>query len=130
MRKNYLFCKNYDAAEDAAVMFTFMGCCKLAGVNVQAWLTCVLDHVHGYDNDYSLDIADFLPSSLVAKGLLKTSENLRRFRERHQSLRNNDTCSPYAYSTTTWPIVLHAHIEHLSLQYFFIYAHFLIYYCC
>ena len=48
------------------------GCCKLAGVNVEAWLTYFLDHVHEYDNDYSLDIADFLPSSLASKGLLKT----------------------------------------------------------
>lgn len=70
-RKNYLFCKNHDAAEDAAVMYTIMGCCKLAGVNVEAWLTYFLDHVHEYDNDYSLDIADFLPSSLVSKGLFK-----------------------------------------------------------
>lgn len=77
MRKNYLFCKNHDAAEDTAVMYTMMGCCKLAGVNVEAWLTYFLDHVHEYDNDYSLDIADFLPSSLVSKGLLKTSGNLR-----------------------------------------------------
>lgn len=38
-RKNYLFCKNHDAAEDATVMYTIMGCCKLAGVNVEAWLT-------------------------------------------------------------------------------------------
>lgn len=57
-RKNYLFC-------------------KLAGVNVETWLTYFLDHVHEYDNDYSLDIADFLPSNLVSKGLLKASENLR-----------------------------------------------------
>lgn len=75
-RKNYLFCKNDDVAEDAAVMYTMIGCCKLAGVNVEAWLTYFLDHVHEYDNDYSLDIADFLPSSLASKGLLKTSENL------------------------------------------------------
>lgn len=58
-------------------MYTMMGCCKHAGVNVEAWLTYFLDHVHEYDNDYSLvDIADFLPSSLASKGLLKTSENL------------------------------------------------------
>lgn len=37
----------------------------------------LLDHVHEYDNDYSLDIADFLPSNLVSKGLLKASENPR-----------------------------------------------------
>lgn len=69
--------KNHDAAEDAAVIYTIMSCCKLAGVNVEAWLTYFLDHFHEYDNDYSLDIADFLPSNLVSKGLLKTSENLR-----------------------------------------------------
>ncbi len=76
-RKNYLFCKNHGAAEDAAVMYTIMDCCKLAGVNFEAWLTYFLDHVHEYDNDYSLDIADFLLSSLVSKELLKASENLR-----------------------------------------------------
>lgn len=75
-RKYYLFCKNDDAAEDAAVMYTMMDCCKRTGVNVEAWLTYFLDHVHEYDNDYSLDIADFLPSSLTSKDLLKTSENL------------------------------------------------------
>lgn len=29
-RKNYLFCKNHDAPEDAAVMYKIMGYCKLA----------------------------------------------------------------------------------------------------
>lgn len=77
LRENYLFCKNHDAAEDAVVMYTIMACCKLAGVNVEAWLMYFfLDHVHEYDNGYSLDFADFLPSSLVFNGLLKTSENL------------------------------------------------------
>lgn len=59
-------------------MYTIMGCCKLAGVNDEAWLTYFLDHVHEYDNDYSLDIADFLPSNLVSKGLLKASKTLRK----------------------------------------------------
>lgn len=75
-RKNYLFCKNHDAAEDAAVMYTMMGCCKLAGVNVEDWLTYFLDHVHEYDTDYSKDLADFLPANLMAKGILKKSETL------------------------------------------------------
>ena len=34
-RKGYLFCGNHDAAEDAAVIYTFMGCCKLANVDVR-----------------------------------------------------------------------------------------------
>lgn len=79
--KNYLFCKNHDAVEDAAVIYTIRGCCKLAGVNVEAWLTYFLDHVHEYDNYYSLDIAEFLPSSLASKGLLKTSERLQYLSE-------------------------------------------------
>ena len=70
-RKNFLFCKNHDAAEDAAVMYTMMGCCKIAGVNVEDWLTYFLEHVHEYDNDYSRDLAELLPHALEAKGLLK-----------------------------------------------------------
>lgn len=38
--------------------------------------------VHEYDTDYSLDIADFLPFILATKGLVKTSENLRKSLER------------------------------------------------
>ena len=34
--------------------------------------------VHEYDTDYSLDIADFQPFILATKGLVKTSENLRK----------------------------------------------------
>lgn len=54
-----------------------MDCCKLAGIKANAWLTYFLDHAHEYDNDYNHYIADFLPPSLVSKGILKTSENLR-----------------------------------------------------
>jgi transposase len=37
-RKNYLFCGNHDAAEDAAVLYSFFGCCKSAGVDFRTWL--------------------------------------------------------------------------------------------
>lgn len=70
-RKNYLFCGNDDAAEDAAVMYTMMGCCKAAGVNVYDWLAYFLDHVHEYDADYSRDLAELLPGALKTKGLVK-----------------------------------------------------------
>lgn len=63
------------------MIYTMMGCCKLAGVNVEECLTYFLDHVHEYDSDYSLDIADFLPSTLTAKGLVKTSESPEFLRE-------------------------------------------------
>jgi len=65
-RKNYLFCGNDGAAEDAAVIYSFMGCCKAAGVDFRTWLIYFLDHVHDYDNDYSKDLAELLPDSLRA----------------------------------------------------------------
>ena len=38
VRENYLFCGNHDAAENAAIIYTFMGCSKLAQVDVRKWL--------------------------------------------------------------------------------------------
>lgn len=32
-RKNYMFCGNHDEAEEAAIMYTMMGCSKLADVD-------------------------------------------------------------------------------------------------
>lgn len=63
-------------AKNAAVMYTMTGFCKLSGVNIKEWLTHFLDHIHEYDTDYSLHIADFLLATLATKGLVKTSENL------------------------------------------------------
>ena len=70
-RKNYLFCGNDDAAEDAAVMYTMMGCCKAAGVNVYDWLVYFLDHVHEHDYAPERDLAELRPGNLLAKGLVK-----------------------------------------------------------
>lgn len=69
-RKNFLFCGNHDAAEDAAVIYTFMGCCKLAEVDFRKWTNYFLSHIHEYDADYSKDLADFLPHNLKAQGIL------------------------------------------------------------
>ncbi|SHF92103.1 Transposase [Mariniphaga anaerophila] len=60
-RKNYLFCGNHDAAENAAVIYSLLGCCKAADVNPREWLTDVLTKIPVYNNDYSLDLADLLP---------------------------------------------------------------------
>lgn len=60
-RKNYLFCGNHDAAENAAVIYSLLGCCKAADVNPREWLTEVLTKIPVYNNDYSLDLADLLP---------------------------------------------------------------------
>lgn len=60
-RKNYLFCGNHDAAEDAAVMYSLLGCCKAAEVNFRNWMVNTLRHIHDYDSDYSKDLAELLP---------------------------------------------------------------------
>jgi hypothetical protein len=41
-RKNYLFCGNNEGAENNAIFYTFMACCRDAGVEPYAWLTDVL----------------------------------------------------------------------------------------
>lgn len=64
-RKNYLFCSNHDAAENAAVMYTLLGCCKASDVNPREWLTDVLTQIPRYNNDYSLDLADLLPHNWI-----------------------------------------------------------------
>ena len=60
-RKNYMFCGNHDAAENAAIMYSLLGCCKANDVNPREWLTDVLTRVPAYNNDYSLDLAELLP---------------------------------------------------------------------
>ena len=67
-RKNYLFCGNHDAAENAAIIYTFMGCCKLAQVDVRKWLNYFFTHIHDYDEDYSCDLLELLPHNLKQKG--------------------------------------------------------------
>jgi transposase len=72
-RKNYLFCKNHDAAENAAIMYSLLGCCKASDVNPREWLTDVLTQIPRYNSDYSLDLADLLPHNW--KGSKITSGN-------------------------------------------------------
>ena len=48
------------------MMYTVMGCCKTAGVNVYGYLTYFLDHVHEYDYAPERDLAELLPGSLKA----------------------------------------------------------------
>lgn len=62
-RKNYLFCGNHSAAEDAAVIYSLMGCCKAAGVNFREWLTYILNNIHSCDKDYNRDLAELLPNN-------------------------------------------------------------------
>ena len=66
-RKNWLFCKNHDAAENAAIVYSLLGCCKSSGVNFREWLVYFLENVHHYDNDYSKDLAELLPHNYASK---------------------------------------------------------------
>jgi len=61
VRKNYMFCGNHDAAENAAIMYSLLGCCKASDVNPREWLTDVLTRIPKYNSDYSMDLADLLP---------------------------------------------------------------------
>lgn len=60
-RKNWLFFGNHDAAENAAIMYSLLGCYKAHDVNFRQWLVFFLDNIHAYDNDYSKDLAELLP---------------------------------------------------------------------
>jgi transposase len=62
-RKNWLFCGNHDAAENAAIMYSMLGCCKASEVNFRDWLVHFLSNIHNYDNDYSKDLAELLPQN-------------------------------------------------------------------
>jgi transposase len=72
-RKNYMFCGNHDAAENAAIMYSLLGCCAATDVNPREWLTDVITRIPNYNNDYSLDLADLLPHNWkAARDLQKT----------------------------------------------------------
>lgn len=71
-RKNWLFCGNHEAAENAAIIYSMMGCCKAYDVNFRDWLVYFLDNVHNYDNDYTMDLAELLPHHFAAQTKKKT----------------------------------------------------------
>jgi hypothetical protein len=70
-RRNYLFCGNHDAAENAAIIYSLLGCCNAVDVNPKEWLIDVLSRIPKYNTDYSLDLADLLPHNW------KTSKELQ-----------------------------------------------------
>ena len=44
-KKNWLFAGSHQAAPNAAIMYTFLGTCKLQGIDPEAWLTDVLSRI-------------------------------------------------------------------------------------
>ena len=87
-RKNYMFCENHNAAEEEAIMYTMMGCCKLADVDFRKCTTYFLQHVHEYDDkrpyglfpshfeEEGLSLIFFEKLGKFCKTTLKNSENL------------------------------------------------------
>ncbi len=44
-RKNYLFAGSHEAAQRAAMIYSFFAMCKIEEVNPQQWLKYVFDHI-------------------------------------------------------------------------------------
>ena len=66
-RKNWLFCGNYDAAKNAAIIYSMLGYCKAKDVNFREWLIFFLNNIHKYDEDYSKDLAELLPHNFKSQ---------------------------------------------------------------
>lgn len=59
-----------DTAESTAIIYSFMGCCKASSVDFRSWMIYFLEHVHDYDTDYTIDVAELLPDKLRSAGIL------------------------------------------------------------
>lgn len=75
-RKNYLFCGNHDAAEDAAVLYSLLGCCKAVDANFREWMVYVLSHIHDYDTDYSKELAELFPHNWIRRNSKESSKEI------------------------------------------------------
>ncbi len=64
-RKNFLFCGNHQAAGQAAIILTLMGCCKEAGVNPRDWLNDVISKMPYYIQEKK-NLEELLPSVWTA----------------------------------------------------------------
>jgi len=69
--KNYMFCGNHDAAENAVIMYSLLGSCAAMEVIPREWLTDVLTRIPCYNKDYSLDLEHFLPHNWKAAQVLQ-----------------------------------------------------------
>ena len=59
-RKNYLFCGSHDAAERAAMMYSFFATCKTMEVNPWEWMRDVLQRL---ENHPQKRISELLPGN-------------------------------------------------------------------
>jgi len=59
-RKGFMFAGSHDAAQNAAIIYTFIASCKLQGIDPEEWLTDVLLRLPKQPKD---KLADLLPQS-------------------------------------------------------------------
>lgn len=57
-RKNFMFCGSHDGAQRSAMLYSFMGTCKLLGINPMVWMVDVLKKINKQPTD---QIQDLLP---------------------------------------------------------------------
>jgi transposase len=57
-RKNYLFCRNHEAARRTTVIYSLLGTCKINNVNPVEWLTDVLNRIQDCKTN---DLYNLLP---------------------------------------------------------------------
>ncbi|NJO92894.1 MAG: IS66 family transposase [Chloroflexia bacterium] len=59
-RKNYLFAGSHDGAKRAAMVYSFLGTCKINNVNPSEWLSDVLNRIHDHK---AKNLSDLLPKN-------------------------------------------------------------------
>ena len=59
-RKNYLFAGSHEAAQRAAMMYSFFNTCRLHHINPYEWLKDVLERMHLYT---SSNLHELLPQN-------------------------------------------------------------------
>ena len=57
-RRNFLFCGSHDGAQRSAMLYSFMGTCKLLGINPMVWMVDVLKKINKHPG---AEIQDLLP---------------------------------------------------------------------
>ncbi|MEF9987336.1 MAG: transposase, partial [Bacteroidales bacterium] len=75
-RKNTLFCGNHNAANNTAIIFTIIGCCKEHKINVREYLNDILSQLP-YHSNSSKDLKNLLPWEWIKshqESILKESE--------------------------------------------------------
>ncbi|WP_394772162.1 transposase domain-containing protein, partial [Mucilaginibacter sp.] len=59
-RKNYLFAGSHEAAQRAAMIYSFFNTCRLHKINPYEWLKYVLENMHRYT---STNLNELLPQN-------------------------------------------------------------------